>query len=319
MSKPRAGLAHAAHGDARPRSRSSISSPIRRFAAAVAALALGAGLAVVGIAAPASAHTGDLKASAVCNVETGEYDVTYTLKLSNVPDGKTGTTMWEVGTSKFEDTPTSADGMDRGPLTSKGNTTLELGTESLPGDTVGNGPWVYAFTSWDKNNKKGSDGRIEGLKGDCGNETTVKKITFCHATGSATNPYVRLTTSVSAFLNAGHIDHQNRGDIYPEFTYKKPGKNGQLIKVPAQGDQSLLQYEDCTKPPTKIVVPTASFADECGVDNYVLSYDKKLEGVVWSESVAGGKVTLTAKPAKGYVFEGGKSEVVFGPWTLNQT
>ncbi|MFF2496203.1 hypothetical protein [Agromyces sp. NPDC058064] len=318
MSKPGAGLAHAADGDVRARKRSSSVHPLRRLAAAVTALVVGAGLALVGVAAPAAAHTGDLTAKAVCNVETGEYDVTYTLKLSNVPDGKTGTTNWRVGTSKFDGTPRNADDMDRGPLTSKGNTTLTLGTESLPGDTVGNGPWVYAFTSWDKNNKKGSDGRIEGLTGDCGNESTVKKITFCHATGSATNPYVRLTTSVSAFLNAGHIDHQNRGDIYPEFTYKKPGKNGQLITVRAQGDQSLLQYEDCTKPPTRIAVPTASFADECGVDNYVLSYDKKLEGVVWSESVAGGKVTLTAKPAAGYVFEGGKSEIVFGPWTLNQ-
>ncbi|GAA1775892.1 hypothetical protein [Agromyces lapidis] len=314
MSKPRAGLAHAAHGDARPRSRSSISTPLRRLAAAVTALVLGGGLALVGVAAPASAHTGDLKASAVCNVETGEYDVTYTLKLSNVPTGKTGTTMWEVGGSRFEGTPKSADGMDRGPLSSTGNATLELGTESLPGDTVGNGPWVYAFTSWDRNNKKGSDGRIEGLNGDCGNETTVKKITFCHATGSATNPYVRLTTSVSAFLNAGHIDHQKRGDIYPEFTYKKPGKNGQLITVPAQGDQSLLTTGDCTKPgPTEIEVEGApSFADTCGPDNEKLTVPADTKFIDWEKREQNGVITVTATANTGYVFKpGAKTEWTF--------
>ncbi|MFF2275106.1 hypothetical protein, partial [Agromyces sp. NPDC058126] len=69
----------------------------------------------------------------------------------------------------------------------------------------------------------------------------------------------------------------------------------------------------------KIAAPVATFTDECGVDNYVLSYDKALTGVEWSESLVDGKITLTATPAEGYAFENGESEVVFGPWTLNQT
>ncbi|MFF2370245.1 hypothetical protein ACFVS8_06780, partial [Agromyces sp. NPDC058110] len=204
-------------------------------------LALAGGLAVVGTAAPASAHTGDLKANAVCNTTTGQYDVTYTLALTQVGNGLTGTTKWKVGTTSFTGTPSSANGMDRGPITSSGNTTLTLGTESLPGSTVGNGPWVYAYTKWSDNYGKGSDGRIEGLKGDC--DTDSNKITYCHATSSDTNPYNKITTSINAFVNSGHIDHAK--DIYPAFSYKK---NGYPVNVPAKGDQSLLQYADCAKP-----------------------------------------------------------------------
>ena len=52
-------------------------------------------------------------------------------------------------------------------------------------------------------------------------DTEVKKIAFCHATGSATNPYVFIETSVAAFFVAGHVDHA--GDIWPPFTYVKQG------------------------------------------------------------------------------------------------
>jgi len=204
-------------------------------------LALAGGLSVVAMAAPASAHTGDLKANAVCNTTTGQYDVTYTLALTQVGNGLTGSTKWKVGTTSFTGTPGNANGLDRGPISSAGNTVLTLGTESLPGSTVGNGPWVYAYTKWNDGFGKGSDGRIEGLKGDC--DSDANKITYCHATSSDTNPYSKVTTSINAFVNSGHIDHAK--DIYPAFSYKK---NGKTVDVPAKGDQSLLQYGDCAKP-----------------------------------------------------------------------
>ncbi len=215
---------------------------LRRTLAALATLALGAGLAVVGAAAPASAHTGDLHANAVCNAETGEYDVTYTLTLANVPKGYEGGTRWRVGGAKFEKTPTSAAGMDRGPISSSGNTTITLGTVSLPGDTKGAGPWVYAFTRWTPDAYGyGSDGRVEGLKGDCG-DGDGKKLTICHATESdEKNPYNRITIPYQAVLNTHYGKHQWGEDIIPEFTYQ--GKT-----YPARGDVSLLQYEDCQKP-----------------------------------------------------------------------
>lgn len=45
------------------------------------------------------------------------------------------------------------------------------------------------------------------------------KHTICHATGSESNPYVRITPSVSGVYN-GHIGHQDDEDIVPPFTYK---------------------------------------------------------------------------------------------------
>jgi hypothetical protein len=53
------------------------------------------------------------------------------------------------------------------------------------------------------------------------NEQPVEdKVTLCHATGSATNPFVRITVSVSGAFN-GHLgaSHQNGEDIIPPFEF----------------------------------------------------------------------------------------------------
>ncbi|MDQ0895602.1 hypothetical protein [Agromyces ramosus] len=302
MSKPRAASAPAAHGDTGARKRSTSPTLFRRAAAAITALVLGAGLALVGLAAPASAHTGDLKASAVCNTATGEYDVTYTLKLTNVPNNKTGTTKWRVGDTDFDGTPTSAANLDRGPISTNGNATIELGTEHLAGDTQGYGPWVYAYTTW-PGSDKGSDGRLTtALEGDCAQTgPVVKKIEFCHATGSETHPYERIETAVEAFFSAGHDAHQNNGDIYPAFSYLKHGK---VIHVPAQGDQSLLQYEDCVKPLVKIPVEgEPTFSDACGPDNEVPNLPGDTEKIDWNTVEASGVITVTATAKPGYAFQ----------------
>ena len=153
----------------------------RRLAVAPVALSLTLALGVAiaspaGAEAPAQAerkHTGDLSVTAVCNKQTGNYDFTAQLTLSRVPSGNTGSTMWRLGTSSFEGTPSSANGMERGPISSNGNTTLTLGTWSLPGTTTGNGPWVYAYTKWSPDNYgKGADGQFrDTLKGDCKQST----------------------------------------------------------------------------------------------------------------------------------------------------
>ncbi|MGH3703073.1 MAG: hypothetical protein ACRDT9_00450 [Agromyces sp.] len=302
MSKPGAALAHA-DGDARTRVRWSSRAPFRRIAAILTSLALGAGLAVVGVAAPASAHTGDLKATAVCNTETGMYDVTYTLTLSNVPNNKTGTTKWRVGSTSFDGTPRNANGMDRGPLTTTGNKTITLGTVELAGDTKNYGPWVYAYTTW-QGADKGSDGQLkQKLAGDCGESPSVKKLTICHATESdVKNPYNRITIAISAVVN-GHLKHQWGEDIIPAFSYK--GK-----QYAAQGDQSLLQYEDCVKPPTKIAVPAEpQKTDKCGVDDDRIIQPAATTGVVWTiGKVVNNAATATAKTLPGYVFDNGKTE-----------
>lgn len=120
------------------------------------------------IAAPtaAQAHTGDMSVTALCNVETGQYDVSVSLTTSNT--SLAGETLWRVGSGRFEGTPSSSAGMDRGPVASQGAQTISLGSFSLPGDTTGKGPWVYAHTAWTDGFAKGSDGQLlQNLSGDC--------------------------------------------------------------------------------------------------------------------------------------------------------
>ena len=43
-------------------------------------------------------------------------------------------------------------------------------------------------------------------------------VTICHATGSSSNPYVRISPSASGVFH-GHLGHQDGRDIIPPFTY----------------------------------------------------------------------------------------------------
>lgn len=61
------------------------------------------------------------------------------------------------------------------------------------------------------------------------------KVTLCHRTGSATNPYVVVTTDIASdgYVKGGHTGHDQignglGGDIIPAYTYQDfsfPGKN----------------------------------------------------------------------------------------------
>jgi hypothetical protein len=117
-------------------------------------------------AAEAYAHTGDLTGVAVCQAD-GTYKVSVKLTTAKVPAGNSGSSMWKLGTTSFQGTPTSAAGMDRGPVASVGNTTVTLGTLTFPGTTHGS-PWVYAYTSWSPDGfARGSDGQVTGMDGSC--------------------------------------------------------------------------------------------------------------------------------------------------------
>lgn len=155
----------------------------KKIAALATAALLGAG-GVVAVAAPALAHTGDMKVTAVCNTETGNYDVKATLKFTSVPAGNTGKTKARVGDTNFDGTPTGYEGMYIGPISSNGNVTIDLTTFTLPGDTTGYGPWVYAYTKWSPDNfGKGSDGRLtERLKGDCKKPDAKDAVASVHTT-----------------------------------------------------------------------------------------------------------------------------------------
>jgi hypothetical protein len=47
------------------------------------------------------------------------------------------------------------------------------------------------------------------------------KVTICHATGSATNPYVVITPSAAGVYHGHYSQHDDlgQGDIIPKFTY----------------------------------------------------------------------------------------------------
>jgi hypothetical protein len=44
-------------------------------------------------------------------------------------------------------------------------------------------------------------------------------VTICHATGSVTHPYVRISPSVAGVVH-GHLTHQDHRDVVPEFVYR---------------------------------------------------------------------------------------------------
>ncbi len=62
------------------------------------------------------------------------------------------------------------------------------------------------------------------------NAAADPKVTLCHATGSATNPYVMITVAAAGAYN-GHLGAH--GDIIPEFTFR-----GETYGP--EGDQSIL-------------------------------------------------------------------------------
>jgi hypothetical protein len=93
-----------------------------------------------------------------------------------------------------------------------------------------------------------------------GNSNAGVKVTICHATGSATNPFVQISPNANGVIS-GHVDHQDGRDIIPPFDYNDHGTmkhfagqnfdaQGQAIlrngcKVPAGG-----QGGGITPPPT---------------------------------------------------------------------
>ena len=141
---------------------------MKKVLSTIATVALAAGL-TLGIVAPASAHTGDMNVQAVCNTTTGQYDFTATLTVSRSGD-KAGVIAARVGSEKFDGTPRNDKGMDF-VTAIHGDGVYELPGFSLPGTTTGSGPWVYAFTSFDRPEQKnsfGSDGQLRyQLAGDC--------------------------------------------------------------------------------------------------------------------------------------------------------
>jgi hypothetical protein len=198
---------------------------------ALASVLLGGGAAIA-VPLSASAHTGDLDATAVCNTATGQYDVTY--KLTTSQTGLDGATMWKVGDTNFTGTPTSNAGLDRGPVASHGAQTITLGTVSVPG-TAKRAPWAYAFTTWADQFTKGSDGGDIALAGTC----KVPEPTQVHPTATVTQACGTATvkfTNGTKYAFAGDIRVDNEAPS--QINYYGLGDFYQIVNIPSYGQIS---------------------------------------------------------------------------------
>lgn len=131
-----------------------------------------------------------------------------------------------------------------------------------------------------------------------------KKVTFCHATG-VDGKYNKITTSIFVFYQAGHIDHAPGGnlDIYPEVSWTD--HHGNVHTVPAQGDQSLLAFDDCEQPPTdtEIDAPEPTHNDPCGTDDDTLSVPAGTGYTVGNVVKNGLTWSITVTANDGFVFK----------------
>ncbi|WP_394551500.1 hypothetical protein ACDF64_11775 [Agromyces sp. MMS24-JH15] len=220
MSTPGARWARPARGLGRARERRA-DRPLHRALAALAALALGAGLVVFGAAAPASAHTTTVSGVAACDAATGEADVTWTVTNSET---STATVTSSSNTSVVAKNTTIA-----GKTTS---TFVQHGV-ALGGDAS-----LTIELGWPDRYSDSGTGSVDLPKSLC--DSGSQQITFCHADGSG--KYETITTDVASFKH-GHSGHEK--DIHPAYRYVK---NGKVLSGDANGDQSLLAYPDCTKP-----------------------------------------------------------------------
>lgn len=130
-----------------------------------------------------------------------------------------------------------------------------------------------------------------------------KKVTLCHATGSASNPFTKIEISVNAFYNAGHIDHE--GDIWEAFSYVTNG--GDTVNVPARGDTALLAFDDCDQPDedTPVTKPDAVFNDACGTEDDVFSVAPGEGYTVGAIQTDGVIQSITVTLNEGFVWTGG--------------
>ncbi|MGC4175643.1 hypothetical protein [Demequina sp.] len=144
---------------------------LRKLLATMSVLLLSFGITSV-VAGPAAAHAGNMTVSAVCNTDTGMYDVTYTLKWTNSPSNG-GTGHYRLGENSFINNWAYPGGKSWTDFSINSGSGSKSWTQSLPGTTV-NGPWTYAYIEWSDgyNQQKVFDTRVENLKGDCKQPST---------------------------------------------------------------------------------------------------------------------------------------------------
>ena len=290
-----------------------------KILAALSALALALGM-VAFTSMSSSAHQGNIVASAVCNTATGNYDVTYTLSWSNVPDGVHAVMSSRTGVLAFSNGWGYSTFKD---WTSRGNSTGNQGsihwTEQLPGNTVGNGPWVYAYTKW-SNGYDGSlkhDTRAEGLSGNCkiptpqnASASATPTPATCKAPGGVTFSIDNAKWENSSDITDGsrraiaNEDHLFPGgfttiDVGYVIQPQKSGVDCLTLIAPVQ-PTVVNSYDSCnvTDGTTTVVPGTITFG--AGEWTWTDSNNKPVSG---TQNFAKGTYTFTATANTGFKFD----------------
>jgi LPXTG-motif cell wall-anchored protein len=152
---------------------------------------------------------------------------------------------------------------------------------------------------------------VPGTTTTIANTTTTtlpddQKVPICHATGSASNPFVFIEPSAAGVWN-GHIDHQHMEDIIPPFTYNGvffPGQNYDPATWPA-----IVASGNCA-PTTTTTVPVTTTT--------VVNPDLTLCHATGSETEPYVKLTLPADEAFNDHFLVDADDI-FPPFTYNGT
>jgi len=134
-------------------------------------------------------------------------------------------------------------------------------------------------------------------------------ITFCHAkpADTAANGWNELTTSVFAFFQSGHPQHD--ADIVPPFNYG-PGNNLHFPGMNWNATGQAILANGCEKPNVRIdVPPTPKVDDPCGLGNATWIVPKDTDTVTWKLWQNG---DLVASTTSGYEFTNGKTWYNYG-------
>lgn len=198
----------------------------------------------------ASAHANAVTATKQCQAN-GTYTVTW--KVTNdFGLAETASLVSSTGGGTFAGFPISiASGNGQfGTATQSGITANSV-------SVVVKGTWTDQFTT-------NNNGSIQ-LGGNC--PIQHQPVTLCHATGSASNPYVKITVDDDAVVKNGHDGHT--GDIIPSFTYigddhlshVYPGKNLDKVALLSTGCVEAPHYN-----PESSVVETPCVSGDTNVN-----------------------------------------------------
>ncbi|MDQ0574868.1 hypothetical protein [Agromyces albus] len=288
MSTPRAASAPAAPGDlgARPRPGSRF---FRRFAAALTTIVLGTGLAVAGVAAPASAHHNTITADAVC-----------------ATDGKTADITWSVTNSENRTETITASSLEK--VVPEGTKISEKATSTFvqKNAKVGIAQTLTLWAEWSNGQTKNDSFSYTPSSDLCGGGGGGDKVCDPLDTGHLkadnavsypiTAPEGKLIAEVC--VKAGSTKQGNG----PEYT-TLPTPSATTTIAHSSGKQiSHYSVRYVNAPKVIEVVGAPSYSDTCGPDNEKVELPAETDTVDWEQVEADGKWVVTATAKSGYVF-----------------